>query len=222
MSATEDVRNVLQDHLAPELGEISARLDALEKKVDATEKRAETNHSEVNAGLRQLTPFTAMLDRLFSSMKHDPCLHDLKPSQLRVGIDDGFGHLTNIFPTSGWEMNFEEDDHVLFSYFVTNSGPKPVRVAHCKPFTTGPWQIIDHFPPVANVANHLLRQDWRADNDSNYFFVEIETTGSIFSPMDGNPPQSTAKLNGQKTVVQMEWHHPQHVTVEVRARDTRP
>lgn len=54
MSVIEDIRNVLQDFLAPELRAISARLDALEKKVDANEARAETRHSEVMAGLRQI------------------------------------------------------------------------------------------------------------------------------------------------------------------------
>jgi len=64
MSMIEDVRNVLQDFLAPELRAISARLDALEKKVDANEARAENRHSEVIAGLRQITDYTTVLERL--------------------------------------------------------------------------------------------------------------------------------------------------------------
>ena len=66
MSMIEDVRNVLQDFLAPELRAISARLDALEKKVDANEARAENRHSEVIAGLRQITDYTTVLERLSS------------------------------------------------------------------------------------------------------------------------------------------------------------
>lgn len=64
MSVIEDVRNVLQDFLAPELRAISARLDALERTVDANEARAETRHSEVMSGLRQITDYTTVLDRL--------------------------------------------------------------------------------------------------------------------------------------------------------------
>jgi hypothetical protein len=64
MSVIEDVRNVLQDFLAPELRAISVRLDVLEKKVDANEARAEARHGEVMAGLRQITDYTTVLDRL--------------------------------------------------------------------------------------------------------------------------------------------------------------
>lgn len=64
MSVVEDVRNVLQDFLAPEIRSINARLDALEKKVDANEVRAESRHNEVMVSLRQVTDYAAVLERL--------------------------------------------------------------------------------------------------------------------------------------------------------------
>lgn len=64
MRVIEDVRNVLQDFLAPELRAIGTRLDALEKNVDANEARAEKRHGEVMSGLRQITDYTTVLDRL--------------------------------------------------------------------------------------------------------------------------------------------------------------
>lgn len=64
MSTIEDIRSLLQDFLAPELRAISTRLDALENKVDANESRAEKRHGEVLAGLRQVTDYATVLERL--------------------------------------------------------------------------------------------------------------------------------------------------------------
>jgi hypothetical protein len=156
-------------------------------------------------------------------LANDPCLNDLKHFALDIGTSDNHGHLVNAFHTTGWEMNFEEDDDVHFSYVVTNDGPKQVRVIHCKPFTYGPWQIIENFPAVGKISDHALNPapGWRADNDSNYFVVEIETTPGTFVPMDSNAPNSSATLNPQHTIAHMEWHNPQRVVLEVRAKDTR-
>ena len=156
-------------------------------------------------------------------LANDPCLNTLKHSDLDIGTNDNHGHLVNAFHTTGWEMNFEEDDEVHFSYVVTNPGPKQIRVIHCKPFTYGPWQIIENFPPVGVVSDHALNPPlgWRADNDSNYFVVEIETTPGNFTPLNSNAPNSTGNLNPQQTVAHMEWSSPQHVVLEVRAKDTR-
>ena len=50
MSVIEDTRKLLQDFLAPELSELSARVDALEKRVDdrfdAAERLASERHSQ--------------------------------------------------------------------------------------------------------------------------------------------------------------------------------
>ena len=42
MSVVEDVRQVLQDFLAPELREIRTRLDTIDKRLDAQDKRIDT------------------------------------------------------------------------------------------------------------------------------------------------------------------------------------
>jgi tetrahydromethanopterin S-methyltransferase subunit G len=47
----------MQDFLAPELREITARLDALEKKVDK-------QHEEVMAAVRQVADYTMVVQRL--------------------------------------------------------------------------------------------------------------------------------------------------------------
>jgi hypothetical protein len=68
MSAMDDTRKVLQDFLAPELREIKARLDALERrsdvtdrKIDDVDRRAEKRHEEV---MRALTDYTDVRERL--------------------------------------------------------------------------------------------------------------------------------------------------------------
>ncbi len=71
MGAIEDTRKVLQDFLAPELREISARLAALEKrydsldqKIDSVERRAEKRHDEVMSAIRQVIDFNSIQQRL--------------------------------------------------------------------------------------------------------------------------------------------------------------
>ena len=71
MGAIEDTRKVLQDFLAPELREISARLTALEKrsdsldqKIDAVERRAEKRHDEVMSAIRQVIDYNSIQQRL--------------------------------------------------------------------------------------------------------------------------------------------------------------
>jgi SMC interacting uncharacterized protein involved in chromosome segregation len=64
MGAVEETRQLLQDFLAPEIRSIKVRLDTLEKKVDENEHRAEKRHEEVMAAIRQLTDYTALLQRV--------------------------------------------------------------------------------------------------------------------------------------------------------------
>lgn len=64
MSVVEDSRKILQDFLAPELRAISARLDALEKKVDDNERRAEKRHDEVMSSIRQVIDYNSIQQRL--------------------------------------------------------------------------------------------------------------------------------------------------------------
>jgi hypothetical protein len=57
MSVVQDVRQVIQDFLAPELREIHARLDALEKKVDS-------HHADTMAAIRGVSDYTHVIERL--------------------------------------------------------------------------------------------------------------------------------------------------------------
>jgi hypothetical protein len=57
MGVIEDVRNLFQDLIAPELKEIKARLDALEKKQDS-------QHTETMQAIRQITDYTQVLQRV--------------------------------------------------------------------------------------------------------------------------------------------------------------
>jgi len=64
MSVVEDVRQLIQDLVAPDLKAIEARLSALEKKVDENESRAERRHGEVLNAIHQVTNYTSVLERL--------------------------------------------------------------------------------------------------------------------------------------------------------------
>ena len=153
----------------------------------------------------------------------DACLHDLKKSNLTVGTQGPGGHLNNRFQITSWEMNFEEDDKVLFDVFVSNnSGAKRVRAVHCQPFALGNWKVRTEFSAVdPGKQNVQVMSKWRADNDSNFFFIEIETTPGHFDVMDPGAGSTNANMNPQLTICHMEWHGPQQVVVEVRATDTR-
>ena len=65
MSVVEDVRTVVQDFLAPELRELKARVDALEKRMDdrfkhvderfdAAERTAQARHEQVMHAIQQV------------------------------------------------------------------------------------------------------------------------------------------------------------------------
>lgn len=75
MSVAEDSRKVLQDFVAPELRAISARLDALERRVGGVdrkideaerpaEKRADQRHEAVMLSLRSLSNYNEPRDRV--------------------------------------------------------------------------------------------------------------------------------------------------------------
>jgi hypothetical protein len=155
---------------------------------------------------------------------NDPCLADLKRSKLTVGTDDNKGHLiAPIFEVTGWEMNFEEDDKVLFEFRISNQGPKKVRAVHCQPFTFGSWKILKRYPvggSVEQVSDKVIGGGFRANNDSNFFFIEINSTGNTWVPMSGIAGDSTAGLSSSVRGT-MEWHKEQKVVFEIRAKDTR-
>ncbi len=47
MGAVEDIRQSLQDVLAPELRAIAARLKAMDKRLDCVERRQDRDHAEL-------------------------------------------------------------------------------------------------------------------------------------------------------------------------------
>ena len=71
MSVVEDVRTVVQDFLAPELRELKARVEALEKRMndrfehveqrfEQVERSAQARHEQVMFALQQLTDYTTL------------------------------------------------------------------------------------------------------------------------------------------------------------------
>ena len=75
MSVVEDVRNVLQDFLTPELRELKARLDAVERQVQKldgamqdqfqqAERRAQQRHEDTMFVLRQGLEVRSLAERL--------------------------------------------------------------------------------------------------------------------------------------------------------------
>jgi len=68
MGTIEDTRKVLQDFLAPELRELKARLDALEKRMDErfdqSERRAETRHESILLSINGLANYNELRERM--------------------------------------------------------------------------------------------------------------------------------------------------------------
>ncbi len=82
MSMIEDVRNVLQDFLTPEIRELKVRIEAVERKVDdlngsmheqfrhvqdqfqQAERRAERRHDEMSFLIRQGLEFKNLAERV--------------------------------------------------------------------------------------------------------------------------------------------------------------
>ena len=64
MSVIEDSRKVLQDFIAPELRELSTRVEALEKRIDRFEDRVDRRFDEVMTILRQLLDLKAISQRV--------------------------------------------------------------------------------------------------------------------------------------------------------------
>ena len=75
MSVVEDVRTVVQDFLAPELRELKARVEALEKRMDdrfehversfgLMERSAQARHEQVMLAIQQMTDYTTLAQRV--------------------------------------------------------------------------------------------------------------------------------------------------------------
>ena len=74
----EDVRQAIQDFIAPELRAISARLDSFDKRFDAAEKVATANHNEV---LARLATVDEKFERLLNAFEIDKRLERLEARQ---------------------------------------------------------------------------------------------------------------------------------------------
>jgi tetrahydromethanopterin S-methyltransferase subunit G len=64
MGAIEDVRNLLQDFIAPDIKQIKARLDSIEKRFEGLEKNIDRQHDETLQAIRQITDYTNVVQRL--------------------------------------------------------------------------------------------------------------------------------------------------------------
>ena len=64
MGVVEDVRQVLQDLVTPDVRAIEARLTALERKVDDNEARARERHSEVMSAVKDTANYVQVVERL--------------------------------------------------------------------------------------------------------------------------------------------------------------
>ena len=68
MGTIEDTRKVLQDFLAPELRELKARLDALEKRMDErfdqSERRSEARHESILLSINGLVNYNELRERM--------------------------------------------------------------------------------------------------------------------------------------------------------------
>lgn len=64
MGAIEDVRNLMQDIVAPDIKAIKAQLTALEKRVDGLDKKMDANHNEVLAAIGRIVDYKDVIQRL--------------------------------------------------------------------------------------------------------------------------------------------------------------
>ncbi len=68
MSVIEDTRRLLQDFLAPELRELAARVDALEKRMndrfDSAERLASERHTEAMLAIGRLADVYELRERI--------------------------------------------------------------------------------------------------------------------------------------------------------------
>lgn len=136
------------------------------------------------------------------------------PERNTVGTPQQGGTLANLFDADGFHMDLEESDDVIWTLRAINSGPKEVRAVYCKPFTSGPKQIVGLYPiPIGGT--HVIHV-WRADNDEHFFFLEINNAGGWVSMNDGNCVWKT----DSETFANMVWQRPQYAVIEVRRKGT--
>jgi hypothetical protein len=156
---------------------------------------------------------------------NDPCISKLRADNLPVIGDPrpGGGLNNQTINVDVCEMNFEEDDKVLFHFRVTNTGTNNIRIFHCQPWAANSWARKETFGPFTAVSAHdfykagTQPRGWRADNDSNAFYAEVNV-GGTWKRMTG---LTQIRLSPDVRVAHMEWHQPHEVRFEVWAVDTR-
>ena len=144
-----------------------------------------------------------------------PLVRKLERSRKTVGTPIPRGRLRTDFTVWGWHVELEEDDDVIWRLLATNPGPLPARAVYCKPFTTGPWQIVERFPVPAGSSAIQLKE-WRADNEDHFFFFEVRRREG-WRPINAAAAQH-AWRDPTNRVAHMEWHQPQELRLEVRLR----
>ena len=159
-------------------------------------------------------------------LANDPCLSKLRGETISTIGDPatGGGLSGQVHNVGVCEMNLEEDDKVRFHFRVTNTGDNQVRIFHCQPWAADSWARKEVFGPFPKVnardfykAGTQAAGGWRADNDSNAFYAEVNV-GGTWQRMGGLTqvrPSADAKIG------HMEWHQPHEVRFEVWALDTR-
>lgn len=163
---------------------------------------------------------------------NDPPLNDLKRSELLIGTTNGTVPIVPPIKVVTWEMNFEEDDKVLFFFRLSNAGSRNVRIIHIQPWMSDPqhfqalWKIVETLPSIGPgqtkdfyKAGTQAAGGWRADNDSNGFLVQIEKGSGIWDTIPVESAQN-GWTDIKQTVAHMEWHNPE-IHFEVRSIDRR-
>jgi hypothetical protein len=75
MGVVEDVRQVLQDFLAPELREIRVRLESMDKRLDSQDKRMELHEEAIRA---RFDVIVQRLEHIQQSFAFDKRISDLE------------------------------------------------------------------------------------------------------------------------------------------------
>src|SRR5581483_3257521 len=118
--------------------------------------------------------------------------------------------LIDVFAADGFQHELEESDDVIWRLIANNPGPRDVTVVYCKPYTYGPYQIVERMVVPSGATHHIIKE-WRADNEDHFFFCEIDGPRN---PIPGGNINCTWSSDANDTF--MVWHHPQEFALAVR------
>src|SRR5688500_726555 len=85
------------------------------------------------------------------------------------------------FQVPGWHV--EMDESVDWIAYCGTYGDIPVRFVFCKPYTTGPWEIITRQPAGKDPNPKTFR--WHPDNEDWFFFPEYQNNQGQWIPVSG-------------------------------------